>query len=61
VIHYHGLPITPATAAAKVISGGLRRGIARSGPDESHLRKAFALLVYAEMRLNHNGAIRSDV
>ena len=29
----------------------LRRGIARSGPDESHLRKAYALLVYAEMRL----------
>jgi tetratricopeptide (TPR) repeat protein len=29
----------------------LRRGIARSGPEESHLRKAYALLVYAEMRL----------
>ncbi len=34
----------------------LRRGIARSGPDESHLRKAYALLVYAEMRLNHHEA-----
>jgi GT2 family glycosyltransferase/tetratricopeptide (TPR) repeat protein len=32
----------------------LRRSIAVSGPDESHLRKAYALLVYAEMRLNHN-------
>jgi tetratricopeptide (TPR) repeat protein len=31
----------------------LRRSIAASGPDESHLRKAYALLVYAEMRLNH--------
>jgi GT2 family glycosyltransferase/tetratricopeptide (TPR) repeat protein len=29
----------------------LRRSIAASGPDESHLRKAYALLVYAEMRL----------
>jgi len=29
----------------------LRRGIARSNPEESHLRKAYALLVYAEMRL----------
>ena len=29
----------------------LRRGIARSSPEESHLRKAYALLVYAEMRL----------
>jgi GT2 family glycosyltransferase/tetratricopeptide (TPR) repeat protein/2-polyprenyl-3-methyl-5-hydroxy-6-metoxy-1,4-benzoquinol methylase len=29
----------------------LRRSIARSGPAESHLRKAYALLVYAEMRL----------
>jgi GT2 family glycosyltransferase/tetratricopeptide (TPR) repeat protein/2-polyprenyl-3-methyl-5-hydroxy-6-metoxy-1,4-benzoquinol methylase len=28
----------------------LRRAIARSGSDDSHLRKAFALLVYAEMR-----------
>ncbi len=34
----------------------LRRGIVRSGPEESHLRKAFALLVYAEMRLNRNDA-----
>jgi len=34
----------------------LRRGIARSGPDESHLRKAYALLVYAEMRLNRHEA-----
>ena len=32
----------------------LRRGIARSGPGESHLRKAFALLVYAEMRLGRH-------
>jgi tetratricopeptide (TPR) repeat protein len=32
----------------------LRRSIAASSPDESHLRKAYALLVYAEMRLNHN-------
>ncbi len=31
----------------------LRRGIARSNPEESHLRKAYALLVYAEMRLGH--------
>src|SRR5205823_12312283 len=29
----------------------LRRSIRHSNPDESHLRKAFALLVYAEMRL----------
>ena len=29
----------------------LRRGIAQSNPGESHLRKAYALLVYAEMRL----------
>jgi O-antigen biosynthesis protein len=29
----------------------LRRSIARSGPEESQLRKAYALLVYAEMRL----------
>jgi O-antigen biosynthesis protein len=28
----------------------LKRSIARSNPDESHLRKAYALLVYAEMR-----------
>ena len=34
----------------------LRRGIAQSGPDESHLRKAYALLVYAEMRLSHHEA-----
>ncbi len=32
-------------------AGFLRRSIARSGPDDSHLRKAYALLVYAEMRL----------
>jgi GT2 family glycosyltransferase/tetratricopeptide (TPR) repeat protein/2-polyprenyl-3-methyl-5-hydroxy-6-metoxy-1,4-benzoquinol methylase len=31
----------------------LRRGIGRSGPEESHLRKAYALLVYAEMRLGY--------
>jgi O-antigen biosynthesis protein len=31
----------------------LKRSIARSNPDESHLRKAYALLVYAEMRLDH--------
>ena len=29
----------------------LRRSIRHSNPDESHLRKAYALLVYAEMRL----------
>jgi len=29
----------------------LRRGIARSNPEESQLRKAYALLVFAEMRL----------
>jgi GT2 family glycosyltransferase/tetratricopeptide (TPR) repeat protein/2-polyprenyl-3-methyl-5-hydroxy-6-metoxy-1,4-benzoquinol methylase len=29
----------------------LRQSIAASGPEESHLRKAYALLVYAEMRL----------
>jgi O-antigen biosynthesis protein len=34
----------------------LRRGIARSGPEESHLRKAYALLVYAEMKLNRHEA-----
>ena len=28
----------------------LRRSISRSNPDESHLRKAYALLIYAEMR-----------
>ncbi len=32
----------------------LERGIARSGPDESHLRKAFALLVYSLMRLRRH-------
>ena len=32
-------------------AGYLRRSIARSSPDESHLRKVYALLVYAEMRL----------
>jgi len=32
-------------------SGYLRRSIAQSNPDESHLRKVYALLVYAEMRL----------
>ncbi len=31
----------------------LKRSIARSNPDESHLRKAYALLVYAEMRQDH--------
>jgi len=34
----------------------LRRGIARSGPEESHLRKAYALLVFAKMRLDHHAA-----
>ncbi len=33
----------------------LRRGIARSGAGEPHLRKAFALLVYAQMRLGRHG------
>ena len=33
----------------------LRRGIARSGPGEPHLRKAFALLVFAWMRLGRQG------
>ncbi len=38
----------------------LRRGIARSAAEESHLRKAFALLVYAEMRLGrHEAAIEA--
>jgi len=32
-------------------AGYLRRSIGRSNPDESHLRKVYALLVYAEMRL----------
>jgi tetratricopeptide (TPR) repeat protein len=32
-------------------AGYLRRSIARSEPDESHLRKVYALLVYAEMQL----------
>jgi GT2 family glycosyltransferase/tetratricopeptide (TPR) repeat protein/2-polyprenyl-3-methyl-5-hydroxy-6-metoxy-1,4-benzoquinol methylase len=32
----------------------LRRSIAVSGTHESHLRKAYALLVYAEMRLEHS-------
>jgi O-antigen biosynthesis protein len=32
----------------------LRRGIARSGPVESHLRKAFALLVFALMKLRRH-------
>ena len=32
----------------------LRRSISRSNPGESHLRKAFALLVYAEMRQSHH-------
>lgn len=26
MIHYHGLPITPATAAVRVISGGQPEG-----------------------------------
>ncbi len=34
-------------------AGFLQRSIRRSSPDESHLRKAYALLVYAEMRLGH--------
>ncbi len=33
----------------------LERGIARSGPYESHLRKAFALLLFALMRLGRYG------
>ena len=28
----------------------LRRSISQSAPEESHLRKAYALLVYAQMR-----------
>lgn len=36
----------------------LRRSIARSGPEESHLRKAYALLIYAEMRLEDREAAR---
>jgi O-antigen biosynthesis protein len=31
----------------------LRRSIARSGSAESHLRKAYALLAYAELRIGH--------
>ena len=34
----------------------LRRSIRHSNPDESHLRKAYALLVYAEMRLGRREA-----
>jgi tetratricopeptide (TPR) repeat protein len=32
----------------------LRRSIAQSGPEESHLRKAYALLVYAQMQLGRH-------
>jgi tetratricopeptide (TPR) repeat protein len=32
----------------------LRRSIARSHPADSHVRKAFALLLYAEMRQSHH-------
>jgi GT2 family glycosyltransferase/tetratricopeptide (TPR) repeat protein len=32
----------------------LRRSIARSGPDDSHLRKAYALLSFAELRLKRH-------
>ncbi len=32
----------------------LRRSIARSGPEESQLRKAYALLVYSQMRLGRS-------
>jgi tetratricopeptide (TPR) repeat protein len=35
-------------------SGFLRRSIAASHPSDSHVRKAFALLVYAEMRQSHH-------
>jgi GT2 family glycosyltransferase/tetratricopeptide (TPR) repeat protein/2-polyprenyl-3-methyl-5-hydroxy-6-metoxy-1,4-benzoquinol methylase len=38
----------------------LRRGIARSGPEEAHLRKAFALLVYALMRLGRRDEALSE-
>jgi tetratricopeptide (TPR) repeat protein len=38
------------TARFGEATGYLRRSIARSNPDESHLRKVYALLVYAEMR-----------
>jgi Flp pilus assembly protein TadD len=34
-------------------AGYLRRSMAHSNPDESHLRKVYALLVYAEMRLGN--------
>jgi tetratricopeptide (TPR) repeat protein len=38
----------------------LRHGIARSGPEEAHLRKAFALLVYALMRLGRRDEALSE-
>ena len=40
--------------------GYLRRGIERSGPGEPHLRKAFALLVYALMRLGRHEAAMEE-
>ncbi len=41
-------------------AGYLRRSITRSNPDESHLRKVYALLVYAEMRLGgHEEALET--
>ena len=40
-----------AEAAEATCAGALLR----SGPEESHLRKAFALLLYAEMRLDDRG------
>ncbi|MFI5455270.1 MAG: glycosyltransferase [Isosphaerales bacterium] len=45
--HVHGSRFTEAVEY-------LERGIERSGPDESHLRKAFALLVFALMRLGRH-------
>ena len=45
--HCHGARFAEAV-------GYLRRGITRSGAGEPHLRKAFALLVYALMRLGRH-------
>jgi O-antigen biosynthesis protein len=56
-------PFTLFNLGMTLVDGGrfaeaadyLRRSIARSGPEESHLRKAYALLLYAEMRLEDRG------
>jgi GT2 family glycosyltransferase/tetratricopeptide (TPR) repeat protein/2-polyprenyl-3-methyl-5-hydroxy-6-metoxy-1,4-benzoquinol methylase len=46
------------TGAFREAANYLRRSIARSGPDESHLRKAYALLVYSLGKLGEHEEAR---